>query len=153
MRFKTILLLSILFSGLSACTKEAEDDTNHIKNGTNQKYDDSYISYKGSYQTQVSLLLTKVKGWSTPTCLTCNGSAKLPEVSIGTNCIRDTYVSAAIQYAWAAESYYRLNEISKATTAANTMMEQLNVAKSLCSSGGIGIGGSTCKTFTIYPCP
>jgi len=73
-----------------------------------------------------------------------------PNVPVGTSCIRDTYVAAAVNYAWAAEAYYRLGKYDQAAAAAVQMNENLQYARALC--GGTGVGGGDCRTFSIFPC-
>lgn len=107
-------------------------------------------AYQGSNASIVRDLLSKVSGWRTPSCANCNDGIP-PTVNIGTNCIRDTYVAAAVNYAWAAESYYRLGDTSKAAAMINLMNQSLQYARNLCSSAP-GVGGGNCLTFSIYPC-
>lgn len=108
------------------------------------------VRYTGSYDQNVRSLLSKVSGWQTPSSLNAS-DAVAPNVPVGTNCIRDTYVAAAVNFAWAAESYYRLGETARAAEMAANMQTQLNNARSLCSNAP-GIGGGDCRTFSIYPC-
>jgi hypothetical protein len=106
--------------------------------------------YAGTYQNEVRHLLNRVSGWRTSTNAQTDGGVP-PNVSIGAGCIRDTYVAAAVNYAWAAESYYRLNSANASPMAAN-MRSQLNSGNSLCSNASSG-GLNNCRTLSIWGCP
>jgi hypothetical protein len=121
--------------------------------GTGTGSSSTSTSYSGSYASDVSLLLSRVSGWKTNSCLTCNDGIP-PTVKIGTNCVRDTYVAAAVNYAWAAESYARLGKSTDASSMAVRMNTELQRARALCSNGPVfgGSSGITCQTLSIYSC-
>ncbi len=118
--------------------------------GTGSVGSSTGISYSGPYAANVKLLLSKVSGWKTFSCLTCSDGVP-PKVNINSNCQRDAYVAAAVSYAWAAENYYRLGRTTDATTQATSMNTNLQYARNLCSNS-ISVGGSSCLTLTIFPC-
>ena len=107
-------------------------------------------AYKGNGAAMVNQLLSKVSGWRTASCANCNDGIP-PSVRVSGLCQRDAYVSAAVGYAWAAESYYRLGDMAKASSAVNLMLQNLQLAKNLCGPSTINAGGS-CITTYIFPC-
>jgi len=107
------------------------------------------FTYKGSNSDWVGKLLTRVSGWKCPAHGADKGSP--PQVKADA-CMRDTYVAAAVVYAWAAECYARQEEDSKATAMADEMRKQLKEAQALCSDKAPIGGGRACGTLKIYPC-
>lgn len=106
--------------------------------------------YQGVYQAEVRYLLGHVGGWRTSRNAQTDPGIP-PNVSIGAACIRDAYVSAAVQYAWAAESYYRLRN-ANATSMAENVSTNLRNANQLCSNAPSG-GLNNCRTLTVWGCP
>lgn len=106
--------------------------------------------YRGAGAATVNQLLSAVPGWRTPSCATCNDGI-LPQTAINTNCMRDIYVSAAVDLAWAVESYYRLGDIAKAEEMKEKMFESLQNARNLCGGAPV-FGGGSCLTLSIFPC-
>ena len=107
------------------------------------------VRYKGASETVVRQLLSRVSGWKTPSCTSCNDGMP-PDVKINNNCIRDTYVAAAVAYAWAIESYYRLGETARAAALVPQMNENLQNARNLCGNSTVNLG--SCITMYIYGC-
>ena len=162
--FKAILLV-FLTSAFASCTKDMPKSLSEIlkKNevdgyqngssggGGNAKPGGGAPSaYQGQNSNYVNQLLSKVSGWKTASCTTCNDGFP-PMVDYNVNCQRDVYVQAAVGYAWAAESYYRLGETAKASSAIDLMMQNLQLARALCGPATIN-GGGSCITLDIFPC-
>ena len=107
------------------------------------------FTYNGRHSDWVRKLLTRVGSWRCPSNASDSGAP--PSVK-AEECTRDTYVAAAVLYAWAAECYARQEEDSKAGDAADQMYEQLKNAKSMCSDAP-SIGPSRdCDTIKIFGC-
>jgi hypothetical protein len=106
-------------------------------------------TYSGPHSDWVHRLLDRVGGWSCPE--PGSDAAQPPKVR-AEECIRDAYVAAAVQYAWAAECYARNEEDAKAGEAAKMMYEQLTNAQSLCSDAPTFAGASSCDTEKIFRC-
>lgn len=143
---KKAVFISLLASAVMIITAVACK-----KSGTGLSNDpsDKHVDYSGPHKEDVGKLLSAVKGWRTNSSLTTNDGIP-PEVPV--SCIRDTYVAAAVSYAWAAEAYYRLGYTDKAEEMAGLMDENLYTVKQLCSNGPV-VGGGSCDTEEIYPCP
>jgi len=112
---------------------------------------DDKIYYKGPNENQIASLLSKVKGWTTNSSLNVKNGIP-PKLDINGECQRDQYVYSALLYSWAAESYFRINETQKANEASAKVLDLLNLAKQLCSNGGIHFQNGSCKTESIFPC-
>lgn len=106
------------------------------------------FAYNGKHKEWVATLLTRVPEWKTPGA---DGSGAKPPVVKAKACIRDTYVAAAVAYAWAAEAYARQEEDNKAAVAADKMYHELEKAEELCSDVPVLPGGK-CDTEHIYRC-
>lgn len=104
--------------------------------------------YQGAHRREVRYLLDRVSGWRTPRDASTDGGVP-PAVPIA--CVRDAYVAAAVQHAWAAESYYRLRHPEAGTMAA-AVREDLDQADELCSATGRG-GVEGCATLRLWGCP
>ncbi len=104
-------------------------------------------AYRGEHRREIRLLLERAGGWRTSRDIRTDGGVP-PPVRIG--CLRDAYVAAAVQYAWAAESYYRLRDPSSARMAASAR-DDLDRADELCA--GSGPDGRICETLQIWGCP
>ena len=113
-------------------------------------FSDKTVNYKGKNEESIKALLSKVKGWRTNSGLNVQDGIP-PELPIDNNCQRDQYVYSAVLYSWAAESYYRINELKKAEVASEKVPELINLVKSLCGGGPNYIAGN-CKTAFILPC-
>lgn len=86
--------------------------------------------YRGPYQEEVRSLLDAAPGWRTPADLEGDpGRSPIPPTGLG--CLHDTYQAAALQLAWAAESYYRLRH-DAARSMATAMHAQLRHADTSC---------------------
>jgi hypothetical protein len=121
---------------------------NDSQNSAGDQEDDK-IFYKGPNSDLIALLLTKVKGWRTPKSLTINDG--IPP-KINQECVRDNYVAAALNFAWAAESYFRLNS-DKSAQMALKAAEQIQRALALCSDKPtVGTDNSKCVTEDIISC-
>jgi hypothetical protein len=105
--------------------------------------------YQGNSAATVRDLLSKVQGWRTASCANCNDGIP-PKVNINPNCQRDTHVASAVQFAWAAESSYRLGNTAQAATLVSKMNESLQAARALCGPSTINLG--SCLTLSIFPC-
>lgn len=163
---KNILIgtLALLFLGPSftSCTKDMPKSLSEILKrndvdgygngggGNAEAGGGSPSVYKGANADYVHLLLSKVPGWVTPSCGTCNDGVP-PVVPINNTCQRDAYVAAAVSFAWAAESAYRLGAVADASSFAGKMMESLQAAKNLCGPSTVN-GGGSCLTLNIFPC-
>src|SRR5215470_3720485 len=66
---------------------------------------DGEITYSGSNSEWVRRLLTRVSDWRCPSD-SGSDSGQPPDVG-ETDCMRDSYVKAAVLFAWAAECYNR----------------------------------------------
>ena len=104
-------------------------------------------AYQGAHRREIRLLLERAGGRRTSRDTRTDGGTP-PPVRIG--CLRDAYVAAAVQYAWAAESYYRLRDPSAARMAASAR-DDLDRADELCA--GSGPDGRICETLRIWGCP
>ena len=104
--------------------------------------------YQGAHRREVRHLLDRVAGWRTPRDASTDGGVP-PAVPIA--CIRDAYVAAAVQHAWAAESYYRLRH-PEAGTMADAVRDDLDQADELCTVTGRG-GAEGCATLRLWACP
>lgn len=102
-------------------------------------------SYQGAHRREVRHLLDRVAGWRTPRDAGTDGGVP-PPVPIA--CVRDAYVAAAVQHAWAAESYFRLRHPSAAAMAAAARGD-LDRADELCGWGG----AAGCATLRLWGCP
>ncbi|MGQ0642611.1 MAG: hypothetical protein ACT4P6_17855 [Gemmatimonadaceae bacterium] len=134
----------------SAFAPAEEDDSSSAGSGNRNPGGGAPPTYVGLYQGEVRRLLSGVSGWRTSRNAATDGGVP-PNVSIGAACIRDTYVAAAVQYAWAAESYYRLNHSSAGSMAAQ-MHSNLLSANGLCSSA-TGAAINNCRTLSLWGCP
>jgi hypothetical protein len=103
--------------------------------------------YQGTHRREVHHLLERARGWRTSRDTRTDGGVP-PPVSIG--CVRDAYVAAAVQHAWAAESYFRLRHPSAARMA-EAARDDLDRADELCA--GSGPDPAECETVHIWPCP
>jgi hypothetical protein len=109
--------------------------------------------YAGPHHAEVRYLLSRVQGWSVPSCAACSDGAT-PELDIEQSCSRDASVAAAVMYAWAAESYAAVGQAANARQHALTMRETLNQVDGLCSPGTPTFGGGEpCATDRVWPCP
>ena len=104
-------------------------------------------AYQGTHRREVRHLLERARGWRTPRNTRTDGGVP-PPVPIG--CVRDAYVAAAVQHAWAAESYYRLRHPSAARMA-EAARDDLDRADELCAGSTPDAGD--CETVHIWPCP
>jgi hypothetical protein len=104
-------------------------------------------AYQGTHRREVRHLLERAGGWRTPRNTRTDGGVP-PPVAIG--CVRDAYVAAAVQHAWAAESYYRLRHPSAAHMA-EAARGDLDRADEICA--GPEPDGPECATVHIWPCP
>lgn len=123
---------------------------NATTQGAGNDYSDRTIVYKGKNETIIRKLLSTVKGWRTNSGLQVQDGIP-PEVPIDKNCQKDQYIYSAILYAWAAESYYRLNEINKAEEVSDKIPALINLLKQICSSNP-NSRNMDCKTASIFPC-
>lgn len=149
---KSCLRSIVLVAGLTACSA-LEDLYGPVddEEGSDRNAGGGPPSvYQGSYEGEVRHLLNRVNGWRTSSNAQTDGGVP-PNVSIGAACIRDTYVAAAVQYAWAAESYYRLR-LAQAASMAEEVHNNLLYANSLCSSASGG-GLNNCRTLSLWGCP
>lgn len=160
------IVLLFLTAALASCTKEMPKSLSEILKrnqvdgyqngggggggGNSRPGGGAPSAYRGPSANYVNQLLSRVTGWKTASCLTCNDGVP-PMVNYNANCQRDLYVQAAVGYAWAAESYYRLGETGKAASAIDLMMQSLQLAKSLCGPSTVN-GGGSCLTEDIFPC-
>lgn len=111
------------------------------------------VTYSGASSRYVQYLLSHVPDWKVPTCATCTDGVT-PTVRINKNSQRDTYVAAAVTYAWGAEAYSRLGETEKAEESAGQVKTLLDQADALCSEAPAADGGgSGLQTLRIWPCP
>lgn len=96
-----------------------------------------------------------------PTVLSAPASTYEPPVVVGT-CTRDLYVSAALNYCWAAECFSFLGitqtqvdaGIASFTpaSAAASAFDELEKADRLCSEAPVIVDPQTCPTLDLYPC-
>lgn len=100
-------------------------------------------TYSGPYADWVHRLLGRVGSWSCPTA---------PPSIRAQACVRDGQVAAAVNYAWAAECYAEAGRDRDAQKSANSMMDMLKAAQSLCSNVPTTAGASGCDTLSIFPC-
>lgn len=107
-------------------------------------------AYRGSHHREVRHLLEHAPGWRTSADARTDGG-RPPAVLIGRGCLRDGYVASAVQYAWAAESYYRLRHPRAAGMAAAAHAE-LDRANRLCRRAAREEAGR-CETLDIWGCP
>ncbi|HEV8587994.1 MAG TPA: hypothetical protein VGQ72_03905 [Pyrinomonadaceae bacterium] len=107
------------------------------------------FTYNGRHSDWVRKLLTRVGSWRCPSNASDSGAP--PSVK-AEECTRDTYVAAAVLYAWAAECYARQEEDSKAGDAADQMYENLKNAKSMCSDAPSIGPARDCDTLRIFGC-
>jgi hypothetical protein len=107
-------------------------------------------TYRGLHQAEVARLLARVQGWRT--AHDAGGDAGLPpRVRTGPACARDLYVAAAVQYAWAAESDYRLGN-RRAARMADDAAGALKHAAAFCVSAPAGTA-TGCLTAGLWSCP
>jgi hypothetical protein len=135
-------------SGIPASLEEILD-RNDVELTTSGQNGGGTVSYNGNSASVVKQLLEKVNGWKTPSCTTCSDGVP-PKVNINSNCQRDSYVAAAVNYAWAIESYYRLGQTSNVPSLVTNMNQNLQYARNLCGSSTINYG--SCYTLNIYGC-
>lgn len=143
-------------SCISDCNEDAEEESDSAsageKRGEKVWADGGNLRYNGPYKSEVRRLLSKSPTrWQTPTCLTCNDGIP-PQIPSEMPCMRDKYVYAALTYAWAAESYIRVGETDKATSAAKSMFGELQKADSLCSDAPGISGAQPCLTLEMWTC-
>jgi hypothetical protein len=149
---KSIIGLIVCFL-LASCTKTDNGDPYGTGNDDcGLETSDATIYYSGIYKDEVYKLLSRSKPWRTPSCKTGESDGATPSIHSDGTCIRDTYVDAAIQFAWAAESYWRAGSTTKAEESATYARNQLNVANSLCSDVPVPDPGIHCNTLEIWPC-
>ncbi|MBX2920960.1 MAG: ankyrin repeat domain-containing protein [Chitinophagaceae bacterium] len=132
---------------------QSENTYNVKANSSSEKandFSDRVISYKGKNEDVIRKLLSSVKGWRTNSGLQIQDGIP-PEVPINNNCQRDQYVYSAILYAWAAESYYRINEIEKAEKVSDKIPSLINLVTQLCGGNPNYVDGN-CNTVMIFPC-
>lgn len=106
--------------------------------------------YQGQYQAEVHYLLGKFT-WSTPRDAQDEAFSP-PDVPVEPSCMRDLYVSAAVNYAWAAEATYRLRSMNDVAKSIAGMRQNLDAANALCSSAP-NFGPSPCSTLSVWGCP
>ncbi len=106
--------------------------------------------YRGSHRREIRYLLDHAAAWRTSRDTRTDGGVP-PSVPIGRGCIRDTYVAAAVQHAWAAESYYRLRHPGAARMAV-AVRGELDRADALCA-GAEREGPDRCETLDLWGCP
>jgi TonB family protein len=109
-------------------------------------------SYAGPNSNWVHQLLGRVGGWSCPSSMSAqDGKAPQLETPEG---MRDKYVDAAVQHAWAAECYARNERDNEAQQQAEEMMKMLQAAQSLCSNAPVISTGpvTPLPTERIYRC-
>lgn len=104
----------------------------------------STYKYNGIHAEKVQMLLSRITGWNETTAPPCINM-------IRPGCQRDSYVCAAISYAWAAEMHARQGDFNTATYEAREMMNNLSMADQLCG-GSPPPSGGVCGTWSIYPC-
>ncbi len=114
--------------------------------------DGSKILYNGVYKSEIYTLLNGSKPWRTPICSNDIKDLGKTPAFFAHDCIRDDYVNAAIQFAWAAESQWRFNSSVKAEGFAKQAIEQLNNADALCSTKPVVCSNCECSTSKIWPC-
>lgn len=105
-------------------------------------------AYRGAHLREVRWLLDHAAGWRTSRDARTDGGVP-PPVPIA--CVRDAYVAAAVQHAWAAESYYRLRHPGAAAMAAAARAD-LDNADELCAATRRG-GTAQCETLDLWGCP
>ena len=105
-------------------------------------------AYQGAHRREVRHLLYRAAGWRTSRDASTDGGVP-PAVPIA--CVRDAYVAAAVQHAWAAESYYRLRHPEAGAMAAE-VRDDLDRADELCAVTGPG-GVEGCATLRLWGCP
>lgn len=106
--------------------------------------------YRGPHAADVRHLLGRAGAWRTSRDGRTDAGTP-PAAPIGAGCIRDTYVAAAVQHAWAAESYYRLGD-SAAAEMAGAARADLDRAERLCP-GAAGEGPGRCESLALWACP
>ncbi len=106
--------------------------------------------YAGPYEGDVRYLLDHAAGWRTSRDAAVDGGEP-PQVAIANTCPRDAYVAAAAHYAWAAESYYRLDN-AHASSMAREVHGNLEQANDLCAAS-TGVSIVRCRTTSIWGCP
>lgn len=150
----SVLLLLLFFTSCEKQDFDTAADAGNEDPNCGYYASDAVIKYTGSYQSEVITLLSRTKPWKTPSCIIGVSDGIAPKIfSDGNGCIRDTYVDAAIQYAWAAEAAYRFERYSEANDYATQVHSNLNNANSLCSNVPVpGPAPYTCNTFTVWPC-
>lgn len=84
-------------------------------------------------------------------CGTGGAGAQPPRLPAELPCVRDGYVSAAVQHCWAAECYGQLGHPSQAAARERDAEAQLRNADLLCSDA-IALGNGACATFAIHGC-
>jgi len=105
-------------------------------------------AYQGEHRREIRLLLERARGWRTSRDARTDAGVP-PPVPIA--CMRDAYVAAAVQHAWAAESYYRLRH-PRAEAMAAAVRDDLDRADELCAVTGRG-GEKGCATLRLWGCP
>jgi hypothetical protein len=129
--------------------------TGSISNSS-QNRDPTCVCYyeTGPYVDEVKMLLNApgISGTFKYHSSMSKPDGNAPSCPKNDNCMRDIYVCAAVQYAWAAEAYAYVGEQAKAEDAANQMHGQLASAKGLCSDKPGEAPGQECKTQGIFNC-
>jgi hypothetical protein len=103
----------------------------------------------------------QIQDCTCPAALDATEDTYEPPAAIGT-CVRDTYVSAALLYCWAAECYSALG-VTQAqvdaglasftpASAAAAALDQLDNADALCSNAPALGTPQTCPTLDLYDC-
>ena len=111
-------------------------------------------SYSGPNSIIVEGLLSRSPtAWSCPASKTERPTAQ-PIIPSSLPCMRDKYAWAALLQAWAAECHSRLGMESEAEQNAQQVMQNVNAAKSMCSSApAVQTSGPGCSTLQLVPCP
>jgi hypothetical protein len=140
-----LLLVALIACGQSIADIEAGAGTGS-SSGT--QHGDPFGGPNGAI---VKRLLTAYPAYTLPTCRDCRDGTP-PHVDIGENCMRDTYVAGAVYQAWAVASFRSFGDEADAEAQESNMMQNLQSAQELCSDAPT-VGGETCKTLKLIPCP
>ncbi len=109
--------------------------------------------YTGQYANTVNLLLKGSTGYVFST--NSNGGFTYPAFHGTDPCIRDTYVDAAVQAAFAIDEYVYSGTPQNSTTVqqvVTSMVQNLQYAQALCSNSPTIGSGSNCSTLGVWPC-
>ena len=100
------------------------------------------LQYNGPHADAARFLLQHVGGWQ----IYSDASRDVPPPTPASlSCMRDSYIYAAAQSAWAANAHVAVNMASAAASNIQGMMQALGQALSLCSNAA-SLGTMQCQT-------